>query len=110
MEKQCKYCGALLPTEASFCHFCEKSQIEKVPAVLPKPQKRKKALTVCFLLILMVGICWTFLSQDGQLSAEDAAKCGVYLHGLAADHCAQRLGQAYMQPNDILQDMGEILQ
>lgn len=71
MEKQCKYCGAPLPTDASFCHFCEKSQIEKVPAVLPKPQKRKKALTVCFLLILMVGICWTFLSQDGQLSAEN---------------------------------------
>ena len=57
---------------------------------------------------VLTGMIGSFVSQG--MSAEDAAKCGVYLHGLAADHCAQRLGQAYMQPNDILQDMGEILQ
>jgi len=40
----------------------------------------------------------------------DAVKCGVYLHGLAADRCAERLGQTYMQPDDILTDLGVILQ
>lgn len=39
------------------------------------------------------------------LSPLDAALCGVYLHGLAADHCAQRLSQQGMLPEDILSDL-----
>ncbi len=39
------------------------------------------------------------------LSALDAALCGVYLHGLAADRCAARLSQQGMLPEDILSDL-----
>lgn len=42
------------------------------------------------------------------LSAEDAAKCGVYLHGYAADLCAARLSMQTMLPEDILTDLSNI--
>ncbi len=42
------------------------------------------------------------------LEAAEAAVCGVFLHGLAADRCAARLGQAGMLPHDILADLGAI--
>ncbi len=42
------------------------------------------------------------------LSALDAALCGVYLHGLAADRCCARLSQQGMLPEDILSDLCRI--
>ncbi len=39
------------------------------------------------------------------LSPLEAAVCGVYLHGLAADRCAARLSQQGMLPEDILADL-----
>lgn len=57
---------------------------------------------------VLTGMIASFLSQG--MEPLDAAKCGVYLHGAAADRCQQRLGQAYMQPDDILLDLAEILQ
>ncbi len=56
---------------------------------------------------VLTGMMASFISQG--MTALDAAKCAVYLHGLAADYCAQRLGIAYMQPDDILADLGAIL-
>lgn len=56
---------------------------------------------------VLTGMIASFVSQG--MEPLDAVKCGVYLHGLAADHCAERLGQAYMQPDDILTDLGEIM-
>ena len=38
----------------------------------------------------------------------DAAVCGVWLHGAAADQCAKRLGQYGMLPHDIFTDLGAI--
>ena len=38
----------------------------------------------------------------------DAAVCGVWLHGAAADECAKRLGQYGMLPHDIFADLGAI--
>ena len=35
----------------------------------------------------------------------DAARCGVFLHGMAADRCAGRLSQYGMLPSDILTDL-----
>ena len=43
------------------------------------------------------------------LPAFDAALCGVWLHGAAADLCARRTSQMTMLPHDILQDLGELL-
>ena len=37
-----------------------------------------------------------------------SAVCGVYLHGMAADRCAVRLGQYSMLPSDILQDLADL--
>lgn len=36
----------------------------------------------------------------------DAAVCGVWLHGAAADQCAKRLGQYGMLPHDLFADLG----
>ena len=43
-----------------------------------------------------------------SLSPLDAAVCGVWLHGAAADQCAKRLGQYGMLPHDIFIDLGAI--
>ncbi len=56
---------------------------------------------------VLTGMMASFISQG--MEALDAAKCAVYLHGLAADRCAERLGMAFMQPDDILCDLGELL-
>lgn len=42
----------------------------------------------------------------GGLAPADAAVCGVFLHGLAGDLCAERLGQTCMLPHDMLADLG----
>lgn len=42
------------------------------------------------------------------LSPLDAAVCGVWLHGAAADQCAKRLGQYGMLPHDIFTDLGAL--
>ena len=39
----------------------------------------------------------------------DAAVCGVWLHGAAADQCAKRLGQYGMLPHDLFADLGALL-
>ena len=44
------------------------------------------------------------LAAQGLAPAQ-AAVCGVYLHGLAADRCAARLSQQGMLPEDILADL-----
>lgn len=55
---------------------------------------------------VLTGILASLISQG--MSPFEGAVCAVYLHGLAADRCAQRLSQYYMQPDDILQDLGQI--
>lgn len=50
----------------------------------------------------------TGLASAG-LSALDAAVCGVYLHGAAADFCAERRSQTAMLPHEILVDLGTLL-
>ena len=42
---------------------------------------------------------------NAGLAPAQAAVCGVYLHGLAADRCAARLSQQGMLPEDILADL-----
>ena len=42
------------------------------------------------------------------LPAPEAAACAVWLHGAAADRCAERLGQYGMLPHDILADLGAL--
>lgn len=56
---------------------------------------------------VLTGILLSLLNQG--MEPFEAAQCAVYLHGLAGDRCAQRLGIAYMQPDDILSDLGQIL-
>ena len=41
-------------------------------------------------------------------NTDEAAACAVWLHGAAADRCAERLGQYGMLPHDILTDLGAL--
>lgn len=52
---------------------------------------------------VLAGMIGAFAAQ--KIPPLDAARCGVYLHGLAADRCAERLSQYGMLPSDILQDL-----
>ncbi len=55
---------------------------------------------------VLAGMIGAFAAQ--KVLPLNAAKCGVYLHGLAADQCAKRLSQYGMLPSDILSDLCEI--
>lgn len=52
---------------------------------------------------LLAGMISSLWAQG--LSPVDAAACGVWLHGSAADRCARRLSMQGMLPEDILQDL-----
>lgn len=41
MSKFCKYCGAELPDEASFCPVCAADQVVKAEVEIPKPRKKR---------------------------------------------------------------------
>lgn len=79
----CKYCGATLPEEATFCPACNQSQIEKKSVPVPKP--RKKWLPVlCLVLLLVIGASAALLlrpepptAQSQTLDAIRANKEGV---------------------------------
>ena len=52
---------------------------------------------------VLTGIIGAFLAQG--MPPIEAAICGVYLHGAAADRCAARLSMAGMLPGDLLSDL-----
>lgn len=52
---------------------------------------------------ILAGIISSFIAQS--IDPYMAAVCGVYLHGLAGDRCAERLSQYGMLPSDMLQDL-----
>ena len=56
---------------------------------------------------VLTGIIAGLAAQG--LSPLDAALCGVWLHGSAADRCAARKSMMGMLPSDILEDLGQIL-
>jgi len=56
---------------------------------------------------VLAGIIAGFASQG--IAPVDACICGVYLHGLAADRTAARLGQYAMLASEITTDFAEIL-
>ncbi len=55
---------------------------------------------------VLAGMISSFCAQ--KIPPFNAAKCGVYLHGEAADRCADRLSEHAMLPSDILTDLCEI--
>lgn len=55
---------------------------------------------------ILTGIIAGLAAQG--LSPLDAALCGVWLHGSAADRCARRKSMMGMLPEDILDDLGQI--
>ncbi len=58
--KKCIHCGSPLPDEASFCHKCAKSQIEKQRPLPPKSGK-KKMLRALFALVLAVAVIFSLM-------------------------------------------------
>ncbi len=56
---------------------------------------------------VLAGIIASFAAQG--MPPLDAAMCGVYLHGRAGDHAADRLSQHAMLPSDLLEDLGPLL-
>lgn len=55
---------------------------------------------------LLAGMIASFRAQG--VSSYGAAVCGVVLHGLSADMCADRLSMQTMLPQDIMTDLAEI--
>lgn len=56
---------------------------------------------------ILTGILTSLISQG--MNPFDAAVSAVYLHGAAADRCAERMSEYFMQPDDILIDLGRLL-
>jgi len=54
---------------------------------------------------ILTGIITAFLSQG--YSGQQAAQCGVYLHGLTADLALQQQSQESMLASDIIEHLGE---
>ena len=52
---------------------------------------------------VLAGMIASFIAQG--MSPDDAAKCGVYLHGAAGDRAAKRCSQHAMLPSDILEEL-----
>lgn len=44
MEKKCRYCGAALPEDASFCPHCARSQLAAIYFPTPEPPKKRSRL------------------------------------------------------------------
>lgn len=55
---------------------------------------------------VLAGMIASLAAQG--LSPWDAAKCGVYLHGLAGDRAAARLSQHAMLPTDMIGELGAL--
>lgn len=53
---------------------------------------------------VLAGMIAALVAQG--LSPEDAARCGVYLHGAAGDRAAARLSQHAMLPSDMIDELG----
>lgn len=52
---------------------------------------------------VLAGMISAFLAQG--MSLEESAKCGVYLHALAGDKCANKLSQISMVSSDIIKEL-----
>ncbi len=52
---------------------------------------------------VLAGMIASLAAQG--LSPEDAARCGVYLHGAAGDRAAERLSQHAMLPSDMIEEL-----
>lgn len=73
MSKKCINCGAELHEEASFCHGCESTQVERKPFAVPRRRKRKGFILFAVLLaaaaVCFIGI--GFGEHKGQLAQEE---------------------------------------
>jgi NAD(P)H-hydrate epimerase len=56
---------------------------------------------------ILAGMIGSLAAQG--MTAEDAAVCGVWLHGRAAELCSQRKSQTVMLPHDIFDDLGQMM-
>lgn len=56
---------------------------------------------------ILAGMIGSLAAQG--LSPEDAAICGVWLHGRAAELCSQQKSQTVMLPHDIFEALGQLM-
>ena len=73
-KKHCPHCGTALPEDASFCPHCESVLIEKHPAAVPKP-KRRRRITAAILLAAVLAAALTavgFASRGRVIDAQGA--------------------------------------
>lgn len=73
-KKHCPHCGMALPEDASFCPHCESVLIEKHPAAVPKP-KRRRRITAAILLAAVMAAALTavgFASRGKVIDAQGA--------------------------------------
>lgn len=73
-KKHCPHCGTALPEDASFCPHCESVLIEKHPAAVPKP-KRRRRITAAILFAAVLAAALTavgFASRGKVIDAQGA--------------------------------------
>ena len=56
---------------------------------------------------VLAGIIVSLLGQG--IAPQEAAACGVWLHGAAGDRCAERIGQYGMLPTDMLEELPRLM-
>ena len=66
-KKHCPCCGTVLPEDASFCLHCEQVLIEKHPAALPRPRRRRTAVVGLLAAALAAVLTVTGLAARGRV-------------------------------------------
>lgn len=64
MEKQCIHCSRWIHKEASYCHYCGKSQITKQKIKLPRPRSKKKRYFAATIVLLLSFLAIQWMRSD----------------------------------------------
>lgn len=106
---RCPHCGAALAHEASFCPHCERVLIEKRPAPMPSPRRRRKGLFLAALavLLLIAALARDLLPRGRVIDAQGAEL--IYETEGRSFHLALRFGTQEDAPFESEADFAEYI-
>jgi|GEM_PF-1740651 len=71
MSKFCKYCGAQLPDEASFCPVCASSLVEKTAVEIPMTKKKSPLLLALTLVVIIAAFAVLMPERDEASASQE---------------------------------------